>query len=109
MAWMRRWGPWAGSADQVGRSVGLPGLQPPPTSSLGLSWASSCLNAGACLVLTEFGLVLGLHLVHLSLNRRSDNFCDFMSGQSVLVTCILAQKHNLHFLEGEVWFRDFIG
>jgi len=27
----------------------------------------------------------------------------------VLATCILAQKHNLHFLEGEVWFRDFIG
>ena len=26
----------------------------------------------------------------------------------MLVTCILAQKHNLHILEGKVWFRDFI-
>ena len=48
-------------------------------------------------------------LVHLSLNLCSDIFCDFMSGQSGLSSCILAQKHNLHFLEGEVWFRDFIG
>jgi len=45
----------------------------------------------------------------MSLNRRFDIFCDFMSGQNVLATCILAQKHNLHFLEGEVWFMDFIG
>jgi len=45
----------------------------------------------------------------MSLNRRFDIFSDFMSGQSVLATCILAQKHKLHFLEGEVWFRDFIG
>ena len=97
---LRRWGPRASSADQVGRST-CPGHQPPPSSSNGLSWA--------CLVLTGFGLVLGLHLVQMSLNRRSDIFCDFMSGQSVLATCILAQKHNLHFLEGEVWFRDFIG
>ena len=106
MAWMRWWGPQSRSADQVGRLACL-GLQPPPTSSHGLSWASSCLNARAYLVLTEFELVLGLHLVHLSLNRRSDIFCDLMSGQSVLATCILAQKHNLHFLEGKVWFRDY--
>ena len=108
MAKLRWWGPRASSADQVGRPT-YPGRQPPPSSSNGLSWASSCLNAGACLVLTNFGVVLGLHLVQMSLNRRSDIFCDFMSGQSVLATCILAQKHNLHFLEGEVWFRDFIG
>ena len=108
MAKLRQWGPRASSADLVGRSA-CHGLQPPPTSSHGLSWSSSCLNAGACLVLTEFGLVLGLHLVHLSLNHRSDIFCNFMSGQGVLATCILAQKHNLHFLEGEVWFTDFIG
>ena len=108
MSKLRWWAPRASSADQVGRST-CPGRQPPPSSSNGLSWASSCLNAGACLVLTAFGLVLGLHLVHLSLNHRSDIFYDFMSGQSVLATCILAQKHNLHFLEGEVWFRDFIG
>ena len=59
-------------------------------------------------VLIGFDLVLGLHLVHLSLNPRSDIFCDFLSGQSVLVTCILAQKHILHILEGKVWFRNFI-
>ena len=97
--WLRRWGPRARSADQVGRSA-CPRLQPLPISSNGLFWASSCLNAGACLVLTRFGLVLGLHWVQLSLNRRSDIFYDFMSGQSVLATCILAQKHNLHFLGG---------
>ena len=108
MSRLRRWGPRASSADQVGRST-CPGRQPPPSFSNGLSWASSCLNAGACLVLTGFGVVLGLHMVQLSLNCRSDIFYNFMSGQSVLATCILAQKHNLHFLEGEVWFRDFIG
>ena len=62
----------------------------------------------AWFVLAGFGLVLGLHFVHLSLNLRSDIFCDFLSGQSVLVTCILAQKHILHILEGKVWFRNFI-
>ena len=34
--------------------------------------------------------------------RCSDIFCDFMLGQSLLATCILAQKHILHFLEGKV-------
>ena len=108
MAWLRRWGPRARSADQAGRPA-CQWHQPPPTSSGGLSWASLYGPRWSWSVLNGFGLVLGLHLVQLSLNRRSDNFCDFMSGQSVLATCILAQKHNLHFLEGEVWFRDFIG
>ena len=105
---LRLWGPQASSANQVGRST-CPGRQPPPSTSNWLSWASSCLNAGACLILTDFGVVLGLHLVQMSLNRRSDIFYYFMSGQSVLAIYILAQKHNLHFLEGGVWFRDFIG
>ena len=83
MAKLGRWGPRASSADLVGQSA-CSGLQPPPSSSGRLSWASSCLNAGACLVLTAFGLVLGLHLVQLCLNHRSDICCDFMSGQSVL-------------------------
>ena len=104
MAKLRRWGPWTSSADQVGRST-CPGRQPSSSSSNGLSWASSCLNAGACLILTGFGVVLGLHLVQMSLNHRSDIFCNFMSGQSVLATCILAQKHILHILESKVWFR----
>ena len=107
MSKLRRWGPRASSADLVGL-LACPGLQPPPSSSGRLSWASSCLNAGACLVLTDFGVVLGLHLVQMSLNHRSDIFCDFMSVQSVLASYILAQKHSLHFLEGEMWFRDFI-
>ena len=55
-----------------------------------------------------FASVIGLLLVHLSLNRYSDIFCDFLLDQSVLATCILAQKYNLHILEGKVWFRDFI-
>ena len=107
MANLRQWGPRARSADQVGWSA-CPGHQPPPTSSGRLSWASLSGPHWGWPVLTSFGLVLGLHLVHLSLNHRYDIFYDFMSGQSVLVTCILGQKHNLHFLKGKVWFRDFI-
>ena len=76
---------------------------------VGLVWAWPGLNTGACFVLTKFASVLGLHLVQLSLNRCSDIFFDFMSGQSVLATCILAQKQILHFLEGEVWFRGLFG
>ena len=106
--WLRRWVPRAWSADQV---VGRPshGANRPQPQGAGLSWASSCLITGACLVLTGFEVVLGLHFVHLRFNQRSDIFCDFMLGQSVLATCILAQKHILYVLEGEVSFRDFIG
>ena len=100
-----------GPTGQVGRPVGrsaCPGHQPPPTSSGRLYWASLSDPHWGWPVLTSFGLVLGLHLVHLSLNRCSDIFCDFMSGQSVLATCILAPEYNLHFLKDKVWFRDFI-
>ena len=96
------------SADQTG-PLACQWRQPPPTSSGGLSWAALSNPRWSWPVLSGFGWVLEPLLVHMSLNRCSDNFCDFMSGQSVLATCILAQKHNLHFLEGEVWFRDFIG
>ena len=58
--------------------------------------------------MSDLASVLGLHLVDLILNRYSDIFCNFMSGQSVLATYILAQKHNLHILEGKVLFREFI-
>jgi hypothetical protein len=71
----------------------------------GLSWASSCPKVEARPILTRFGLVFGLHLVHLSLDLLSDFICDFMPGQSVLATYILAQKYNLHFSKGKVWFR----
>ena len=108
VAGLRRWGPRAGRPTRVvGRPAG--GAHRPQLPRVGLVWAWPCLNTGACLVLTGFASVLGLHLVQLSLNRRSDILCDFVSGQSVLATYILAQKYNLHFLEGEVWFRDFIG
>jgi len=106
--WLRRWGPRARSADLVGQ-LACPGHQPPPTSSSRLSWASFSDPYWGLPILTSFGLVLGLHLVYLSLNRCSDILCDFMSGQIVLATCILAPKYNLHFLKDKVWFRDFIG
>ena len=96
------------SADQGGRPMAH-GHQPPPASAGGLSWASPCLNVEVEPILSRIAVILGLHLVRLSLNQCSDNFYDFMSGQSVLATCILAQKHILHFLEGEVWFRDLFG
>ena len=85
-----------------------PGRQPPPTAGVGLVWASLSDPHWGWPVLTYFSSVLGLHLVHLSLNRYSDIFCDFLLGQSVLATYILAQKHNLHILEGKVLFREFI-
>ena len=107
LGWLRRWGPRARSADQVGWSA-CPGHQPPPTSSARLSWASLSGPRWGWPVLTRLNWVLASLLVHLSLNRCSDNFCDFMSGQSMLVTCILSLKRNLHFLKGKVWFTDFI-
>ena len=82
------------------------GTNRPQPSSGGLVWGSSYPNAEVWLVLNWFGLVLGLHLVELSLNLRSDIFFDFLSGQSVLATCILAQKHVLHISKGKVWFRN---
>ena len=60
----------------------------------------------ACLDMFCFGYWATLGLFEL--NRYSDIFCDFLLGQSVLATYILAQKHNLHILEGKVLFRDFI-
>ena len=75
---------------------------------VGLVWAWPCLNTGARPVLSGFGMVLSFTWSVLNLNRCSDIFCDFMSGQSVHATCILAPKYNLHFLKGKVWFRDLI-
>ena len=98
-------GPIGPSADQV---VGRPpiGANRPQLPSGGLVWASSCPKVVALLVLTGFASVLGLHLVELSLILCSDIFCDFLLGQSVLATCIIAQKHILHILKGKVWFSD---
>ena len=92
------------------RLVGRPasGANRPQLLGVGLVWAWPGLNTEVELVLSGLVSVLGVHLVHLSLNRYSDILCIFLLGQSVLATCILAQKHNLHILEGIVWFRDFI-
>ena len=107
------WQSWGGGAHGPGRptyrSAGLPWPSTAPSCwGLGLSGPPCLIHAGVGLSWLVFALVLGLHLVHLSLNRYSDIFCDFLLGQSVLATCILAQKHNLHILEGKVLFRDFI-
>ena len=107
MAKLRWWGPWAWSVDhRVGR-LALAANRPQPLG-VELVWVSLSDPHWGWPVLTSFELVLRIHLVHLSLNHRSDMFYDFMSGQSVLATCILAPKYNLHFLKGKVWFRDFI-
>ena len=82
-----------GPMGQVGRPVGRSTYQvgqPTPASSSRLSWASLSGPRWSWIVLACLNWVLASLLVHLSLNRCSDNFCDFMSGQSVLVTCILA-------------------
>ena len=92
------------STDQHGRPA-CQQLPPPPTIGAGLSWAFPSLNIEVWTVLSGFALVLGLHLVELRLNLRSDIFCNFLSVQSVLATCILAQKHILHNSKGKVWFR----
>ena len=100
-----------GPMGQVGRPVGRSTCQVgqlTPASSSRLSWASLSGPQWPWAVLTCLNWVLASLLVHLSLNRCSNNFCAFMSGQSVLVTCILALKCNLHFLKDKVWFRDFI-
>ena len=96
------------SADQGGRPA-TQWPQLPQLLGVGLVCASSCPKVVARLVLTGFALVFGLHLVHLSLILRSNIFCDFMLGQSVLTTCMLAQTHILHILEHKVWFRDLFG
>ena len=80
-------GPTALVGRPVGRSA-CPGHQPPPTSSGRLSWASLSDPRWGWPVLTCLNWVLASLLVHLSLNRCSDIFYDFMSGQSVLATCI---------------------
>ena len=82
-----------GPMGQVGRPVGRLTCQvgqPTPASSNRLSWASLSGPRGSWTILACLNWVLASLLAHPSLNRFSDNFCDFISGQSVLVTCILA-------------------
>ena len=101
-----------GPTGQVGRPSWSAGLPEAPTVPNFLWWVVlGCLVWStlvlACLVWIWVGSWATLG--PMSLNRRSDIFCDFMSGQSVLVICVLAQKHTFYFLKGKVWFRDFIG
>ena len=108
------WQSWGGGAHGPSRPTYIgrpacPGRQPPPTSWSGLVSVPLCPKVEAQPAPAGFASVLGLYLVHLSLNRYSDIFYDFVSDQSVLVTCILDWKHNLHILKGKVWFRNFIG
>ena len=101
-------GPTGWSADQgVGRPAS--GANHPQLLGVGLVWAWPGLNTEVELILSDVASILGLHLVYLNLNRYSDIFCVFLLGQSVLATCILTQKHNLHIVEGKVLFMDFIG
>ena len=100
-------GPMGRSADQ-GIDRPASGAHRPQLPGVGLVWAWPCLNTEVEFVLSGFASVLGLHLVHLRLNRYYDISCVFLLGQSMLVTCILAEKHNLHILKDKVWFRDFI-
>ena len=60
--------------------VGRPALAAnrPQLLGVGLVWASLSDPRWGWPVLTCFASVLGLHLVHLSLNRYSDIFCDFL-------------------------------
>ena len=97
-SWLKAVGPMGWLA---GRSTQL--------LAVGLVWTSSCPKVMARLVLTEFTSVLGLHLIYLCLNLCPNIFYNFMSGQSVLATCILAQKYILHISKGEVWFKGLFG
>ena len=98
---LRRWGPWAWRPTRV---VGQPaqGANRPQLPGAGLVWDLPCLITGVWPVLSGFASVLGLHLVKLILNLCSDIIYDFMLSQSVLATCILAQKHILHILGAKV-------
>ena len=102
MAKLRWWGPWARSADQ---EVGRPahGSNRPQLLRVGLVWVSSCPKVVARPVLTRFALVLGLHVIHLSLILRSDIFCNFLSGQSVLAPCEIGSKSPAHILKHHLW------
>ena len=79
------------------------GSNRPQLLGVGLVWASSCPKVVARPVLTRFPLVLGLHLIHLSLILRSDIFCDFLSGQSVLAPCEIGSKSPAHILKHHLW------
>ena len=76
VAELRWWGPLGRSTNVVGRSHSGPNC--PPASSGGLVLASSCPNSETWPVLSGFASVLGLLLVHLSLNLHSNFICDFI-------------------------------
>ena len=85
--------------------VGRPahGSNRPQLLGVGLVWVSSCPKVVARPILTGFALVLGLHLIHLSQILRSDIFCDFLLGQSVLAPCEIGSKSPAHILKHHLW------
>ena len=87
--------------DLVGRLA--QGSNRPQLLGVGLVWASTCPRVVARAVLTGFALVLGLHLVHLSLILCSDIFWNFLPGQSVLATCKISLKSPAHILKHHLW------
>ena len=103
------WRSWGGGAHGPGRStIGSAGLPWPPTVpnrwGLGLSGSPCLIHIGVGLS----WLVLLRFLGYFGPFEPKSVLWYFLWGQSVLVTCILAQKHILHILEGKVWFRNFI-
>ena len=91
-------GPTGRSDDQaVGRPAS--GANRPQLLAVGPVWAWPGLNTGVEFVLSSFASVIGLLLVHLSLNQCSDIFCDFLSGQSVLAPCEIGSKSPAHILK----------
>ena len=85
-------GPMGQVGQPVGRSTCQVG-QPPPASSSRLSWASLSELSWSWPILSGLNWVLGLHLVHLSLNRCSDNFCDLCRAKVYLKPAKLVQNH----------------
>ena len=90
-----------GPMGQAGRPAH--GSNRPQLLRVGLVWVSSCPKVVARPVLTGFALVLGLHVIHLSLILHSDIFCDFLSGQSVLAPCEIGSKSPAHILKHHLW------
>ena len=101
--WQRR----GGRAHGPGRPT-TPWRQTAPASFGCLVWASTCLIFGAWPVLSWFVLILGLHLVELSLNGCSNIFCDFMLTKVYLQPAYYLQKHILHILEVKCGLRVYL-
>ena len=89
-------GPTGRSADQgVGRPAS--GASRPQLLGFGLVWAWPSLNTEVELVLSDLASVLGLHLVHLSLNQYSDIFLCFSVGPKCACNLHISSKAQLAY------------